>query len=372
RLGMREEARLDQQLVVDELVSLTRLDAPVQDETLPVREGLHDLHELVLRLPRDDSAADGVHMAFDGSGRFEEPLVVLLSGHPRTGTGFWKVGFGVWRNTPRWSSTTEVRAAPSCSTRCSTATCGWSVSPQENTSTAAYRYSGHVWMARCDSAMTTTPLMPNGLNSWKITSTMVACARLAASTMDVFTMSRLLMASGSQSNSSSNMCRPSACTLSLLPRCCLPRNFPGQNFVHCGPIFLALQAKSGPRSGFWAPGRGSGGAVSSVVEQLFACVLRPSRYDEAQFATNARVAVNAAGRKEAREDRMGWTAVTMAAGTAGNAEGGTPLNAFDNALLAAGIGNINLVRISSIVPPGVELLPLPRIKPGAIVPTAFA
>ena len=69
---------------------------------------------------------------------------------------------------------------------------------------------------------------------------------------------------------------------------------------------------------------------------------------------------------------MGWTPVTKAAGTAGNAEGTTPLNAFDNALLAAGIGNINLVRISSILPPGVALVPLPRIKPGAIVPTAYA
>jgi len=69
---------------------------------------------------------------------------------------------------------------------------------------------------------------------------------------------------------------------------------------------------------------------------------------------------------------MGWTPVTKAAGTAGNAEGSTPLNAFDNALLAAGIGNINLVRISSILPPGVQLVPLPRIKPGAIVPTAYA
>jgi hypothetical protein len=29
--------------------------------------------------------------------------------------------------------------------------------------------------------MTTTPLTPNGLNSWKTTSTIVACARLAAS-----------------------------------------------------------------------------------------------------------------------------------------------------------------------------------------------
>jgi arginine decarboxylase len=72
-----------------------------------------------------------------------------------------------------------------------------------------------------------------------------------------------------------------------------------------------------------------------------------------------------------KEDRMGFSPVSKAAGTAGNAEGGTVLNAFDNALLAAGIGNINLVRISSILPPGVELVPLPRIKPGAIVPTAF-
>ena len=69
---------------------------------------------------------------------------------------------------------------------------------------------------------------------------------------------------------------------------------------------------------------------------------------------------------------MGFTPVTKAAGTAGSAEGSTPLNAFDNALLAAGIGNINLVRISSILPPGVDLVPLPRIKPGAIVPTAYA
>ena len=69
---------------------------------------------------------------------------------------------------------------------------------------------------------------------------------------------------------------------------------------------------------------------------------------------------------------MGFTPVTKAAGTAGSAEGSTPLNAFDNALLAAGIGNINLVRISSILPPGVDLVPLPRIRPGTIVPTAYA
>ena len=64
--------------------------------------------------------------------------------------------------------------------------------------------------------------------------------------------------------------------------------------------------------------------------------------------------------------------ITMAAATAGHAEGGTPLNAFDNALLAAGIGNINLIKISSILPPDVPVIELPKIKPGALIPTAYA
>src|SRR5207249_12268754 len=64
--------------------------------------------------------------------------------------------------------------------------------------------------------------------------------------------------------------------------------------------------------------------------------------------------------------------ITMAAATAGHAEGGTPLNAFDNALLAAGIGNINLVKISSILPPEVPVIELPKIKRGALIPTAYA
>ncbi|MGH7266707.1 MAG: pyruvoyl-dependent arginine decarboxylase [Candidatus Rokuibacteriota bacterium] len=67
-----------------------------------------------------------------------------------------------------------------------------------------------------------------------------------------------------------------------------------------------------------------------------------------------------------------WKKVTKVAATAGCAEGGSALNAFDNALLAAGIGNVNLVKVSSIVPPDVDIVPLPRIKPGSIVPTAYA
>lgn len=69
---------------------------------------------------------------------------------------------------------------------------------------------------------------------------------------------------------------------------------------------------------------------------------------------------------------MGWKPVTKAATTSGSAEGETSLNAFDNALLAAGIGNINLVKVSSILPPEAEVVDLPRLRPGAIVPTAFA
>ena len=64
--------------------------------------------------------------------------------------------------------------------------------------------------------------------------------------------------------------------------------------------------------------------------------------------------------------------VTLAAATAGHAEGGTTLNAFDNALLAAGIGNINLIKVSSILPPEVPVMELPKIKPGALIPTAYA
>src|SRR5436190_19019056 len=64
--------------------------------------------------------------------------------------------------------------------------------------------------------------------------------------------------------------------------------------------------------------------------------------------------------------------ITMAAATAGHAEGGTTLNAFDNALLAAGIGNINLIKISSVLPPEVPVIDLPKIKLGALIPTAYA
>lgn len=56
---------------------------------------------------------------------------------------------------------------------------------------------------------------------------------------------------------------------------------------------------------------------------------------------------------------------------AGAAEGPSTLNAFDNALLAAGIGNVNLVRVSSILPPGARFVEQIDIAPGSLTPTAY-
>ncbi len=56
---------------------------------------------------------------------------------------------------------------------------------------------------------------------------------------------------------------------------------------------------------------------------------------------------------------------------AGAAEGPSRLNAFDNALLAAGIGDLNLVKISSVLPAGVREVPRVSAVPGALVPTAY-
>jgi len=56
---------------------------------------------------------------------------------------------------------------------------------------------------------------------------------------------------------------------------------------------------------------------------------------------------------------------------AGSGEGTTMLNAFDHALLAAGAGNLNLLKVSSILPPRAEYDPGLQIPPGSLVPTAF-
>jgi len=56
----------------------------------------------------------------------------------------------------------------------------------------------------------------------------------------------------------------------------------------------------------------------------------------------------------------------------GASEGYTPLNAFDGALLQAGIGNTNIVKMSSIVPPHCQRISPIAFPPGVLVPAAYA
>ncbi len=64
--------------------------------------------------------------------------------------------------------------------------------------------------------------------------------------------------------------------------------------------------------------------------------------------------------------------------TKGIGQGSTSLNAFDSALLNAGVGNFNLVRVSSIVPPNSKIINLntdsedvlPAV--GSIIPTVYS
>ena len=57
--------------------------------------------------------------------------------------------------------------------------------------------------------------------------------------------------------------------------------------------------------------------------------------------------------------------------TAASAEGPTKLTAFDNALLAAGVGNTNLLRVSSILPPACQWTEKFSISEGALLPIAY-
>ncbi len=56
----------------------------------------------------------------------------------------------------------------------------------------------------------------------------------------------------------------------------------------------------------------------------------------------------------------------------GASDGFSPLNAFDGALLEAGIGNTNIIKMSSIVPPRCKMISPITLPPGALVPAAYA
>lgn len=56
----------------------------------------------------------------------------------------------------------------------------------------------------------------------------------------------------------------------------------------------------------------------------------------------------------------------------GYAEGQSLLNAFDNALMKAGVGNTNLMRVSSILPPAAKEVSGIVLPYGSLVPIAYA
>lgn len=57
---------------------------------------------------------------------------------------------------------------------------------------------------------------------------------------------------------------------------------------------------------------------------------------------------------------------------AGASDSESPLNAFDHALLAAGVGDTNLIRLSSILPPSCKRIDPIRLPYGGLIPVAYA
>lgn len=55
----------------------------------------------------------------------------------------------------------------------------------------------------------------------------------------------------------------------------------------------------------------------------------------------------------------------------GVGDSATKLNAFDMALLNSGVGNLNLLKVSSILPPSAEYIDELVIPPGSLTPVAF-
>jgi arginine decarboxylase len=56
----------------------------------------------------------------------------------------------------------------------------------------------------------------------------------------------------------------------------------------------------------------------------------------------------------------------------GSGEGRTELTAFDRALMDAGIANLNFLRVTSILPAGVEVIRVPPLVPGTLTPAVYA
>jgi hypothetical protein len=119
-LGCRvggEQARVDQGLVVNELIALAGLDPPVEHQGLAVGRRLQDLDVLELGLRLHDRLRDGMHMPLEGGRGLDEPLAGLRADQ-LTGTALLlTTGTAELRNIPRCISTIDVRSAANCSTR---------------------------------------------------------------------------------------------------------------------------------------------------------------------------------------------------------------------------------------------------------------
>lgn len=74
-----------------------------------------------------------------------------------------------------------------------------------------------------------------------------------------------------------------------------------------------------------------------------------------------------------------WSLPSCAVIVSGTGEGTTALNAFDSALCAAGIGDFNLVKVSSILPPGATVYSIANggaeliagLPKGILLPTVY-
>jgi arginine decarboxylase len=67
-----------------------------------------------------------------------------------------------------------------------------------------------------------------------------------------------------------------------------------------------------------------------------------------------------------------WSRRTKFYLVSGDSDGYTMLNAFDGALMQSGIGDTNLIRLSSILPPNAKRIDPIQPRPGSFLPVAYA
>lgn len=67
-----------------------------------------------------------------------------------------------------------------------------------------------------------------------------------------------------------------------------------------------------------------------------------------------------------------WILPRAVTAVAGSGEGSTDLNAFDHALMDAGIANLNFIRVTSVFPQGARVVPMRPYTPGLLMPAVYA